>query len=370
MQDLMARHTVATIAQALGLPVMGNGAIVIKRAAEPGDAGPDDLAMAMASKYAEALSAGSARAAILWDGADWQSYGLSAAILTPRPRLAMAGVTEALARDTGPRPGIHPSAVCDEECDIGADPAIGPHVVIEAGAKIGARARIGAGSFLGQNVVIGDDAMIAPGTHIGHDVIIGDRFRSQPKAIIGGDGFSFVTPERSAVENVRASLGDRGDAPEQSWLRIHSLGAVVIGDDVEIGAATTIDRGTIRSTRIGNGTKIDNLVQVGHNVQIGEDSLICAQSGVAGSTVVGARVVVGGQAGVTDNIVVGDDAVVGAAAKVLSNVPPGRVLMGYPAMKMDAFFKISRNFRRLPKLVEDMRDVRAALASKYKTEDE
>ncbi|MEL7344933.1 MAG: UDP-3-O-(3-hydroxymyristoyl)glucosamine N-acyltransferase [Pseudomonadota bacterium] len=366
----MAGHTVAQIADALGLPAMGDASIVIHKAAEPRDAGPDDLAMAMAPKYAETLNQGHARAAILWDGADWQSFGLKAAILAPRPRLAMAGVTAKLARDPGPPKGIHASAVIAQGATVGRDAAIGPHVVIDDGAKIGARARIGAGTYIGPDVDIGDDALIAPGVYIGHSVTIGDRFQAQPKSIIGGDGFSFVTPERSAVENVRSTLGDRGDAPEQSWLRIHSLGAVVIGDDVEIGAAATIDRGTIRSTTIAQGTKIDNLVQVGHNVQIGEDSLICAQSGVAGSTRIGARVVVGGQAGVTDNIVVGDDAVIGAAAKVLSNVPAGRVLMGYPAMKMDAFFKISRNFRRLPKLVDDMRAVKAALPGALSDKDE
>ncbi len=117
------------------------------------------------------------------------------------------------------------------------------------------------------------------GVRIGARVIIGDRFIAQPGAVIGGDGFSFVTEERSRVEEARATLGKPGDTPAQPWLRIHSLGAVTIADDVEVGANTTIDRGTMRDTRIGRGTKIDNLVQVGHNVVIGEDCLLCAQTG-------------------------------------------------------------------------------------------
>ena len=112
------------------------------------------------------------------------------------------------------------------------------------------------------------------GCHIGARVRIGNNFIAQPGCMIGGDGFSFVTPENSAIENVRSSLGSRGDVQEQSYIRIHSLGNVEIGDDVEIGANSTIDRGTIRSTSIGRGTKIDNLAQIGHNVTIGEDCLL------------------------------------------------------------------------------------------------
>lgn len=361
----MAGHTIARIAEALGLPFQGDGSIRIEKAAEPAGAGPRDLAMAMAPKYAEQLGEGQAQAAILWDGAGWQELGLKAAILAPRPRLAMAGITAFLAPAPGPAAGIHATAVIDPNASIGEGAAIGPHVVIEANARIGANARIAAGSYIGANASLGDDSLLGPRVVIAHDVCIGKRFIAQPGVIIGGDGFSFVTPETSAVENIRSTLGDRGDAKAQSWLRIHSLGAVTIGDDVEIGAGTTIDRGTIRDTVIGNGTKIDNLVQIGHNVEVGEDALICGQAGIAGSTKVGNRVVLGGQAGVSDNIIIGDDVVVGICAKVLSNAPAGRVLMGYPAMKMDAFFKIARNFRRLPQLVDDMRLVKAALPETF-----
>ena len=324
----MTAVTVAEIAEALGLTAQGDGSISIVAAAEPQDCKPNELAMAMAPKYAEKLGSGAAQAAVLWGDADWQALGLKAAILAPRPRVAMSGVTAKLARPVGPKQGVHPTAVIDPQALIGPNCAIGAHVVIEARAKIGKNARIGAGCYIGENTVLGDDAILAPNTTIADAVRIGDRFIAQPSVTIGGDGFSFVTPEVSAVENVRSTLGDRGDVKEQSWMRIHSLGGVEIGDDVEVGSGTTIDRGTIRSTKIGDGTKIDNLVQIGHNVEIGEDCLICAQVGIAGSTKVGNRVVLGGQSGVADNVVVGDDVVVGAAAKVLSTVPAGRVMMG------------------------------------------
>ncbi|MEO1706053.1 MAG: UDP-3-O-(3-hydroxymyristoyl)glucosamine N-acyltransferase, partial [Pseudomonadota bacterium] len=177
----------------------------------------------------------------------------------------------------------------------------------------------------------------------------GDRVVIQPGAVLGGDGFSFVTPEPSSAEVVRDTLGEQGAAAAQPWARIHSLGGVEIGDDVEIGANATIDRGTIRATRVGAGTKIDSLVQVGHNAQIGAHCLLCAQSGVAGSTTLGDHVVLAGHAGIADNLTVGDRVVIGAASAVLSNVPSGRVMLGYPATQMKANIESYKALRRLPR---------------------
>ena len=190
---------------------------------------------------------------------------------------------------------------------------------------------------------------------------IGDRFIAQPGAVIGGDGFSFVTPDKSRVEEARASLGAEATAQNSAWLRIHSLGGVEIGDDVEIGSNAAIDAGTIRATRIGRGTKIDNLVQIGHNVQVGEGVLICGQTGIAGSTTIGDRSVLGGQTGIGDNLVVGSDVISGAGTMILSRVPDGRVLLGYPAMKMDQFIGVSRNWRRLPRLLQDVAALKKAV---------
>lgn len=355
----MSDFTIARIAEGIGAQAVGDTSFMVRHAAEPAEAGPNDLAMAMSPKYAEQLRDGSARAAVLWCDADWRSFGLSSAILVDRPRFAMARITNLLSQVPVPETGIHPSAVIEESAMVAPDAAVGALTYIGAEAEIAANVVIGAGSVVAAGSKIGADSVLMERVVVGHGVTIGERFVAQPGAIIGGDGFSFVTPERSAVENVRATLGERGDVEDQKWVRIHSLGGVEIGDDVEVGAGSAVDRGTIRATRIGRGTKIDNLVQIGHNVVIGEDVLICAQVGVAGSTRVGHRVVLGGQAGLSDNITVGDDVVVGAAAKVLSNAPAGRVLMGYPAMKMDTFFKISRNLRRLPALVDSFRELRS-----------
>ncbi|MDQ1847985.1 UDP-3-O-(3-hydroxymyristoyl)glucosamine N-acyltransferase [Gemmobacter fulvus] len=343
-------HMIRDIAAALGAQAAGNLDLTVTGAAEPQVAGPQDLALAMDPKYAGGIGQGKARAAVVWQGADWQALGLEAAIFAPRSRVAMAGLTAIM--DAGPQiaPGVHPMAVVDPTAQIGEGAAIAPFVVIGAGVILGPRARIASHVSIAEGARIGADALILQGARIGARVTIGDRFICQPGAVIGADGFSFVTPEQSGVEEIRATLGHREEIRQQSWTRIHSLGAVTIGDDVEIGANACVDRGTIRDTLVGSGTKLDNLVHLGHNVQVGRDCLLCGQVGVAGSTKIGDRVVLAGQVGVSDNIFVGDDVIAGGGTKILSNAPAGRVLLGYPAVKMETQMEINKALRRLPRL--------------------
>ncbi len=343
-------HSIRDIASALGADAAGDLDLVVTHASEPASAGPDALALAMDPKYAGGLAAGHAQAALLWQGADWQSLGLKAAIFAPRGRLAMAGLTRMM--DAGPAiaPGVHPMCVVHPSAVIGPGAAIGPFVTIGADVRIGANARIASHASIETAAQVGDDALILTGARIGARVQIGHRFICQPGAVIGADGFSFVTPEKSGVEEIRATLGQRAEITNQSWARIHSLGAVSIGDDVEIGANACIDRGTIRDTVIGSGTKLDNLVHIGHNVQIGRDCLLCGQVGIAGSARIGDRVVMGGQCGVNDNIFVGDDVIAGGGTKIFTNAPAGRVLLGYPAVKMETHVELQKALRRLPRL--------------------
>jgi UDP-3-O-[3-hydroxymyristoyl] glucosamine N-acyltransferase len=342
--------TVSQIAAALGAGFAGDGTLAVRGAAEPAMAGPQDLALAMDPKYAPGLAKGGALAAMLWPDADWQGLGLQAAIFAPRGRLAMAGLSRLF--DPGPAlaPGIHPLAVIDPSATLGEGAAIGPFVVIGAGVVIGPQARIASHVSIAEGARIGAEALILQGVHIGARVQIGDRLIAQPGAVIGADGFAFVTAEKSGVEEIRETLGKREEIRDQSWHRIHSLGGVVLGDDVEVGANACIDRGTIRNTTIGAGTKLDNLVHVGHNVQVGRDCLLCGQVGIAGSARIGDRVVLGGQVGVSDNIFVGDDVIAGGATKIMTNAPKGRVLLGYPAMKMDTHVELQKALRRLPRL--------------------
>ncbi len=351
------------LARALGAEHVGNGAFRVKRAAEPEQAGPDDLALAMDARYAEALGRGKARAAVLWPGADWQALGLEAAILVARPRLALAGITAAFACHPATTPGIHPSAVIDSSAEIGADVSIGPFCVIGARARIGDGARLLGQVTVAEDARIGRDALLFNGVRIGSHVVIGDRFVAHYNVVVGGDGFSFVTAEPSRVEEVRASiLRNPGAAEDEDaarprgqegvhHVRISSNGAVRIGNDVEIGACATVDKGTVADTVIGDGTKIDDHVHVGHNVRVGRDCLLCGQSAVAGSTRLGDRVVLGGQSGVADHLVIGDDVIAAGATAILSNVPAGRVMMGYPAMPISRNIESYKALRRLPRLL-------------------
>jgi UDP-3-O-[3-hydroxymyristoyl] glucosamine N-acyltransferase len=367
MTQITQPLTLAAIARAIGARAEGKADLVLRRAAEPAQAGPDDLALAMDPKYADGLAKGQARAAVLWAGADWRALGLLGAILVDRPRLAMAGLTRAM--DPGPdiQPGHHPMALIHPDAVIGEGAAIGPFVTIGRGVRIGARARLAAHVSVAEGAVIGDDALILTGARIGAHVVIGARFICQPGVVIGSDGFSFVTPEKSGVEEVRETLGARDGVKAQSWTRIHSLGTVKIGDDVEIGANSAIDRGTIRATKIGSGTKLDNLVHIGHNVEVGQDCLLCGQVGIAGSARIGNRVVLGGQCGVSDNIFVGDDVIAGGATKIFTNAPAGRVLLGSPALKMETHVEAWKNIRRLSRLFAQVAELRAVvLGSKDK----
>ncbi len=356
-------HSVQDIAAALGAEAFGAVELLVTGVAEPAKAGPNDLALAMSPKYAEFLAKGQAVAAIISAGMDWQALGLKAAIVAPRPRYAMAGVTAAL--DPGPQiaRGIHPSAIVDASARISEGAAIGPLVVIGAGAVIGARARIASHVTIAENARIGDDALIMSGVRIGARVVIGHRVVIQPGAVIGGDGFSFVTPEASTVEVARSTLGQVAlDTSDQRWTRIHSLGSVEIGDDVEIGANSCIDKGTVANTVIGRGTKLDNLVHVGHNCRIGQDCLLCGQVGIAGSTVVGDRVVMAGQVGVSDNITIGENVVAAGGTKIFSNVPAGRMVMGgVPAMKMETHVEVYKALRRLPRLAATVAQLQKAV---------
>jgi UDP-3-O-[3-hydroxymyristoyl] glucosamine N-acyltransferase len=354
-------YSVAEIAEALGAPAEGDVALRVYGAAEPAMAGPDHLALAMDQKYANGLSQGKARAAILWPDADWRAMGLKAAIFVARPRVAMSAITKRL--DPGPAiaPGIHPTVIIGDGARIAEGAAIGPYTVIGESVEIGAGARIAGQVTIAAGSRIGAHALIHSGARIGRNVRIGDRFICQPGAVIGSDGFSYVTPEKSGAEEVREKLGQQSEIRKQKWLRIHTLGGVEIGDDVEIGSNATVDAGTIRATVIGNGTKLDNLVHLGHNVIVGEDCLLCGQTGIAGSVKIGDRVILGGQTGVVDNIFIGDDVITGGGTKVLSNAPAGRVLLGYPGIKMETHIQAWKNIRRLDRLFAQVAELRAAV---------
>jgi len=215
---------------------------------------------------------------------------------------------------------------------------------------VGAEARIGSGSLL------------HAGARIGERVRIGARAIIHHNASIGADGFSFVTPEMGSAEQARG--GDATITAQNVLLtRINSLGTVVVGDDVEIGACTSIDRGTISATRIGNSTKIDDLVMIGHNVVVGENCMICGQVGIAGSATIGDRVVLAGQVGVADHVTIGSDVVVAARSGVAMALPDRMVAMGTPAIARAEATEIYMHQRRLKRLFRDVGEMKQRLNS-------
>lgn len=267
-----------------------------------------------------------------------------------RARYVLAGVTRVFERAPELADGVHPSAVIDPTAEIGAGARIGPFVVIGARARIGAGARIFPQVVIAEDVAIGAEALILAGVRIGARVRIGDRFIAQPGAVIGADGFSFVTPTPGNVEEARA-VGVISAKAQETYVRINSLGAVRIGDDVEVGANSCIDRGTVADTVVGDGTKIDNLVQIGHNVRVGRTCLICGHVAIGGSTVIEDRVVLGGRAAIADHLTIGANSVITGNSGVASTVPPNRIMMGYPAVPMEVNVEMYKALRRLPRLL-------------------
>lgn len=353
--------TLAELARATGLEAVGNGALKVTAPAEPAAAGADDLALAMNPGYADALSRSAARSAVVWEGADWQALGLEGALIARRPRVALAEVTSAFRHPSGIAPGIHASAIIDPAAVIGEGAAIGALTVVAAGARIGPGATIGTHVSIGADARLGARALLHDGVRIGARCRIGDDFIAQANAVIGADGFSFEPPERGNAEAAKTTGSVKTAEATSRFLRIHSLAGVEIGNDVEIGACSTIDRGTITPTRIGDGTKIDNQVQVGHNVSIGRTCLICAQVGLAGSCTIGDRVVLGGKTGVADHRTVGSDVVCAASTMVASDVRPRTVVMGIPAAPRDSMARQIAAMKRLPEMVRQMAEIRRKL---------
>lgn len=361
--------TIAEIAASLGFAAEGDTAMAVIGAAQPKAARADQLALAMDPKFIPEIAAGAAAAAMLPEGTDWRALGLRAAIFTGRARFALAGATALFAADplarSGGAPGVHPSAVIGADVSLGADVAIGPFTVVETGAVIGDGAVILGQATIGAGARIGPEALIHNGVRIGAGVEIGARAILHFNAVIGADGFSFVTPEKGAVEAAKESGSAVVSAMAQNrvWARIHSLGAVRLGDDVEIGAGATIDRGTVVDTVIGSGTKIDNMVQIGHNCRVGDHCLFCGQVGLAGSVTIGDRVVLGGKTGVADHSTVGSDAMAMAGSGVSGTVKPGTVVGGTPAIPRNEVGEMLLATRRMPRALRDLNGLKADVAA-------
>ncbi len=294
------------------------------------------LALALSEEEIENLMKTKAKVALVPLGVNFDHIST---IEVERPRLAMMKLLHLFYDAPDAPSGIHPSAVIHPEAKIGENVSIGPNVVISRNAVVGNNTKLLANIYIGKNCTVGENCLFHPGVNIGDNSHIGNRVILQHGVSIGADGFSFVTENPDVIEQARKEGAVKEANTKQKVYKIPSIGGVVISDDVEIGANTCIDRGTIENTFIGPQTKIDNLVQIGHNCKIGGACMIVSQVGLAGSCKIGDRVVIAGQAGLADHLSIGSDSIVMAQAGVTKSFPDKSIIIGAPAVPRKDFIK-------------------------------
>lgn len=309
----LARLTGAEIAGA------GNAGLLLKDVAPLETAGPAELSFLSNRAYVEAFAASQAGAAFVGPDLADRAPAAMTLLVTAKPYVAYARAAQAFYPRPSVVPGVASSAVVDPAARLGADVSIGHHAVVGAGAEVGEGSEIGANSVIGPGVVIGNGCRIGANVTISH-CLMGDRVTLYPGVRIGQDGFGF--------------------APEATGhIKIPQLGRVIIGDDVEVGANVTIDRGAGPDTVIGSGSMIDNLVQIAHNVVLGRHCVVVAQAGISGSTRLADGVMIGGQAGLTGHLSIGSGARIAAQSGVTRDVPAGGAVGGSPAVSMTRWLR-------------------------------
>jgi UDP-3-O-[3-hydroxymyristoyl] glucosamine N-acyltransferase len=317
------------IAQRLQCRLEGNGDVEITRVAGIEEAEAGDLTFFANPKYGAALRATRASAVILGERAEAAPCAM---LRSANPYLTFARAVELLVPRAAAVPGIHRLADVAPTASVAADASIGPFVSVGPGARIGARTIVYPHVTIGDGAIIGDDCVIHARVSLRERITIGNRVIIQDGAVIGSDGFGFA---REA---------------DGTHYKIPQVGGVTIEDGVEIGANTTIDRPAVGETRIGAGSKIDNLVQIAHGVTVGRDVLLAAQVGIAGSTTIEDRVTLAGQVGVAGHLTVGKGAIASAQTGIPNSVDAGAFVSGYPAIENRDWLKASAVFRRLPEL--------------------
>ena len=334
MEKITPSWTLGDLAEILGGTVASHPHYVVKRPVPADSDDPEGIAFCESEPYLEKAHASGVGALIL-------PYSLRSnlkpAIYTESPRLAFGKLLKIVQRPLPINQGVHPTAVVHPDADVSESARIGPFVVVEQGASVGDGAKIYANAYVGENCRIGAGSVIYPNVVLYQDVTIGERCIIHSGAVIGADGFGFMW-----------------DGTRQ--FKVPQVGGVDIGDDVEIGANTTIDRATAGVTKIGSGTKLDNLVQVAHNVKIGRDSVLAGQSGIAGSSKIGDRATIGGVVAVSDHVTITDDVTLGGGTGVASDISEKGAYFGRPAMPAREGL---RAFMMVPKLPDFLSRLRA-----------
>lgn len=324
------------VASLTGGRVVGDTGVRIRDVVPLHEAGAGDLALLADRRYVKHLDDASPAAVLVSEELEEAAGKVAARVVVADPHRALIPLLERLHPAPEPRPAVHATAVLERGVRLGAGVTVGPYAVLEADVEIGDRVRIGAHAVVGERSRIGTDSVLHPHVVLYPGTILGERVILHAGARVGVDGFGYVF----------AGEGHR---------KIPQVGGCVVGDDVEIGANTTVDRGSIGRTEVGRGTKIDNLVQLGHNVRVGPSCVLAAQTGVAGSTRLGEGVMCGGQVGIGGHLEVGDGARLAGQAGVIGDVPPGETYSGYPARPHAETLRASALTFKLPGLVRRVR---------------
>ena len=336
---------VATVEQLADLVrgrLVGDGSVSIHSARPVGEAGPGDITFIENERYAKMLRTSPASAAIV--GPHFKRSATDSPlpmIEVEDPILAFLAVRTHLGGNAKPRwTGVHPQAWVAPTARVGPNVAIYPFVYVGDEAVIGEGTTLHPGAVISDRCRIGRDVTVHPNAVLYPDVVLGDRVEIHSGTVLGGDGFGYRMVEGRQ-------------------LKIPQTGRVEVGDDVEIGANCTVDRATFEATRIGAGTKIDNLVMIGHNNQIGQHNLLCGQVGIAGSCKTGDYVIIAGQAGIKDNTEIGDKVMIGAQAGVHRSVPSGQQVLGSPAIPVREQRRVFQMIARLPEMHKQLRELSA-----------
>lgn len=340
-------RTLKELAQLIGGDWKGPEDLKIRGLAPIQDAGPDDITFVARPKFAKQIDSSRAGAFIVSPDLAQTSRPL---IITANPYLGYAKIAEVFAPPLRRWPGISDQACLGANCRLGDEVSIAPFVWIGDNVTLGDQVTLFPGVVIGHGVTIGADSRLYANVTVGDGCTIGNRVIIHSGTVIGADGFGF--------------------APDgETFYKIPQLGAVVIGDEVEIGANCTIDRGALGDTRIGRGVKIDNLVMVAHNVVIGDNTVIVAQVGISGSTQIGRNVILAGQVGIVGHISIGDRVQIGAKSGVPNSVPAGQVVMGSPVLPHKDYLRLQAVQKKLPEMYERLKALEKQVAALEAAED-
>jgi len=327
------------LAREIGATVQGDGSLVVTGVAPLDTAKEGDLTFLTNPRYAKNVAFSRASAVLCQKALPGVSKPF---LLSPNPYAALAKVIALFFPTKLPVPGVQKGAWVHPQASVDLRASVADGAAVAMGARIGARSILYPGVYIGENVVVGEDCLLHPNVTVRENCVLGNRVVLQPGVVVGSDGFGF--------------------APEDGGYRkIPQVGNVVIEDDVELGANTCVDRAALGSTRIGKGTKLDNLIQIGHNVEIGQHTVMAALTGISGSTKVGNHVVMGGQVGLAGHLKIGDGVTLATRTGVMEDIPEKGVYWGSPSAEMAVEMKNVAAYRQLPELIKRIRNLEKAL---------